>query len=91
MFIQKLLIELFYIFVEHISKHMESNFAIFMKFIYIYLIIIITDLVDDRDQKRRYGIEVLLNLSIYQPSHGNERIGTLPWSLSLLSRGGVSR
>ena len=39
-------------------------------------IIIISDSVDDRDQKPRYGIEVLLNLSRYQPALGNERINT---------------
>ena len=43
--------------------------------IYIY-IIIISDLVDDRDQKPNYGIEVLLNLSRYKPALGNERINT---------------
>ena len=42
----------------------------------IQLIIIISDSVDDRDQKPRYGIEVLLNLSRYQPALGNERINT---------------
>ena len=31
--------------------------------------IIISDSVDDRDQKPRYGIEVLLNLSRYQPAN----------------------
>ena len=36
----------------------------------------ISDSVDDRDQKPRYGIEVLLNLSRYQPALGNERINT---------------
>ena len=30
-----------------------------------YIILIISDLVDDRDQIPRYGIEVLLNLSRY--------------------------
>ena len=48
-------------------------------YIYIYIIIIIiiiSDSVDDRDQKPRYGIEVLLNLSRYQPALGNERINT---------------
>ena len=48
-------------------------------YIYIYLyryIIILSDSVDDRDQKSRYGIEVLLNLSRYQPFLGNERINT---------------
>ena len=45
-------------------------------YIYIYIIIIISDSVDDRDQKLRYGIEVILNLSIYQPALGNERINT---------------
>ena len=40
--------------------------------IYIYIL----DSVDDRDQKPRYGIEVLLNLSRYQPALGNERINT---------------
>ena len=40
------------------------------------IIIIISDSVDDRDQKPRYGIEVLLNLSRYQPALGNERINT---------------
>ena len=44
--------------------------------IYIIIIIIISDSVDDRDQKPRYGIEVLLNLSRYQPALGNERINT---------------
>ena len=43
---------------------------------YIIIIIIISDSVDDRDQKPRYGIEVLLNLSRYQPALGNERINT---------------
>ena len=38
--------------------------------------IIISDSVDDRYQKPRYGIEVLLNLSRYQPALGNERINT---------------
>ena len=42
----------------------------------IQLIIIISDSVDDRDQKPRYGIEFLLNLSRYQPALGNERINT---------------
>ena len=42
----------------------------------IIIIIIISDSVDDRDQKPRYGIEVLLNLSRYQPALGNERINT---------------
>ena len=37
---------------------------------------IISYLVDDRDQKPSYGIEVLLNLSRYQPALGNERINT---------------
>ena len=49
------------------------------KYISIYIIIIIiiiSDSVDDRDQKPRYGIEVLLNLSRYQPALGNERINT---------------
>ena len=46
-----------------------------MHFLYI-IIIIISDSVDDRDQKPRYGIEVLLNLSRYQPALGNERINT---------------
>ena len=46
-------------------------------YIYIYIfLIIISDSVDDRDQKPRYGIEVLLNLSRYQPALGNERINT---------------
>ena len=45
-------------------------------YIYIIIIIIISDSVDDRDQKPRYGIEVLLNLSRYQPALGNERINT---------------
>ena len=43
-------------------------------YIYIYIIVIISDLVYDRDQKPNFCIEVLLNLSIYQPSLGNERI-----------------
>ena len=47
------------------------------KYIYIYIyIIIISDLVDDRDQKPRYCIELLLNLSIYQPALGNAIINT---------------
>ena len=32
--------------------------------------------VDDRDQKPRYGIEAILNLSSFQPALGNERINT---------------
>ena len=44
----------------------------------IIIIIILSDSVDDRDQKPRYGIEVLLNLSRYQPALGNERINTKP-------------
>ena len=53
-----------------------SMYIIFFTiFIYKYIIIIIiSDSVYDRDQKPRYGIEVLLNLSRYQPSLGNERI-----------------
>ena len=42
----------------------------------IIIIIIILDSVDDRDQKPRFGITVLLNLSTYQPVLGNERINT---------------
>ena len=44
--------------------------------IYMYIIIIISDSVYDQDQKPRYGIEVLLSLSRYQPVLGNERINT---------------
>ena len=33
------------------------------------MIIIISDSVDDRDQKPRYGIEVLLNFSRYLPAN----------------------
>ena len=39
-------------------------------------IIIISELVDDRDKKPSYSIEVLLNLSRYQPDLGNERMNT---------------
>ena len=49
---------------------------IFLKKDITIIIIIISDSVDDRDQKPRYGIEVLLNLSRYQPALGNERINT---------------
>ena len=45
-------------------------------YIYIIIIIIIPDSVDDRDQKPRYDKEVLLILSRYQPALGNERINT---------------
>ena len=44
--------------------------------LYHLIFMIISDSVDDRDQKPRYGIEVLLNLSRYQPALGNERINT---------------
>ena len=40
------------------------------------MIKIISDSVDDRDKKYRYGIEVLLNLLIYQLDLGNDRINT---------------
>ena len=40
------------------------------------MLYVISDSVDDRDQKPRYSIEVLLNLSRYQPALGNERINT---------------
>ena len=47
----------------------------------IIIIIIISDndiySVDDRDHKPRYGIEVLLNLSIYLPALGNDRINSI--------------
>ena len=46
------------------------------RYSYVIIIIIISDSVYDRDQKPRYGIEVLLNLSRYQPALGNERINT---------------
>ena len=55
------------------------NLLYFISYSYLYIIIIIiiiSDSVDDRDQKPRYGIEVLLNLSRYQPALGNERINT---------------
>ena len=39
---------------------------------------LLSDSVDDRDKKPRYGIEVLLNVSRYQPALGNERINTKP-------------
>ena len=45
--------------------------------LYIYIYnnnIIISDSVDDRDQKPRHGIEVILNLSRHQPAIVNERI-----------------
>ena len=45
--------------------------------IIIIIIIIISDSVDDRDHKPRYGIEVLLNLSIYLPALGNDRINSI--------------
>ena len=38
--------------------------------------LIISDSVYDRDQKPRYGIEVILNLSRYQPALSKERINT---------------
>ena len=52
-----------------------SSFISYRIYIYI-IIIIISDSVNDRNQKPRYGIEVLLNLSRYQPALGNERINT---------------
>ena len=42
----------------------------------ILMIIIISYSVDDRDKKPRYVIEVILNLSRYQPALGNEIINT---------------
>ena len=42
----------------HVRKYIHTHIFI--------IIIIISDSVDDRDQKPRYGIEVLLNLSRYQ-------------------------
>ena len=44
----------------------------------VIIYLIISDSVDDRDQKPRYGIEVLLNLSRYQPALGNERLRDIP-------------
>ena len=65
---------------------MEYIYIYIFIYIYIYIniyiiiiiiiIIIISDSVDDRYQKPRYGIEVLLHLSRYQPALGNERINT---------------
>ena len=66
-------------YIDLIAYRLEKYLLmyLFKNIIIIYfIIIIISDSVDDRDQKPRYGIEVLLNLSRYQPALGNERINT---------------
>ena len=76
--------------VYYINKHLHFYTYYVAKFVMLFftildlIIIIISDVVDDRDQKHRYVIEVvsyrivveLLKLSRYQPALGNERINT---------------